>query len=133
MEPVEAIEFMTEKHFRNRHPECGELLGLLFTYYELIAEQHRREKERNHEDGVSKSGGGSTAEKRLEVDSSREGGGSLSHLVSEILWQYVMMPEVKIPQVKIPERLVKAEADKMVKAALADEMELKDHRSRPHR
>jgi hypothetical protein len=62
-----------------------------------------------------------------------EKGGSLSHLVSEILWQYVMMPEVKIPVAKIPERMAKAEADKMLKAALADEVELKDHPNRTPR
>jgi hypothetical protein len=58
-----------------------------------------------------------------------ERGGSLSHLVSEILWQYVMMPEVKIPVAKIPERMAEKTADKMMKAALADEMELKDHQT----
>jgi hypothetical protein len=59
-----------------------------------------------------------------------ERGGSLSHLVSEILWQYVMMPEVKIPQVKIPERMAKKTANEALNKALtADEQELKDHRN----
>ncbi|MCI1642990.1 MAG: hypothetical protein LKI21_00315 [Bifidobacterium crudilactis] len=79
MEPVEAIEFMTEHHFRNRHPEAGEHLGLLFTYYELVVEQHIREKkEKKNANGVSESGGGSAAEKGFEVDSGRERGQSES-------------------------------------------------------
>ena len=53
-----------------------------------------------------------------------ETGTTLSHLVSEILWQYVNMPEVKVPQVKIPERMAKATADKVLNRALkADEAE----------
>jgi hypothetical protein len=55
--------------------------------------------------------------KKLRLLTAEEGT-TLSHLVSEILWQYMNMPTVKIPQVKIPERMAKAEADKVLNRAL---------------
>jgi hypothetical protein len=55
--------------------------------------------------------------KKLRLLTAEEGT-TLSHLVSEILWQYMNMPEVEIPQVKIPERMAKAEADKVLNRAL---------------
>ena len=76
LEPVEAITWMTEHHYENRHPECGKYLGLLFTYYEICVEQNIREKnkkEKNHEDAVSKSRGGSGSKEKVEVANSRDG------------------------------------------------------------
>lgn len=80
LEPVEAITWMTEHHYTNRHPEVGEPLGLLFTYYELIVEQNIRS--RNHEEktehGVSKSRSGSGTQKKVEAVDGRNGNHSKS-------------------------------------------------------
>lgn len=75
MEPVAAIEYMAANHYENRHPECGEHLGQLFTYYEICVEQHIREK--NHEEktnhAISKSRGGSGSKEKVEVADRRDG------------------------------------------------------------
>jgi hypothetical protein len=55
-----------------------------------------------------------------------ETGTTLSHLVSEILWQYMNMPQVKMPQVKIPERMMQKQLNpQMQKALTADEAEMR--------
>jgi hypothetical protein len=50
---------------------------------------------------------------------------NVSHLVCEILYQYLMMPGAQVPAVKIPKRMAEKVADQAIQAAIqADEAEL---------
>lgn len=50
---------------------------------------------------------------------------NVSHLVCEILYQYLMMPGAQVPPVKIPKRMAEKVADQAIQAAIqADEQEL---------
>jgi hypothetical protein len=50
---------------------------------------------------------------------------NVSHLVCEILYQYLMMPGAQVPAVKIPTRLAEQKADEAIRRAMqADEQEL---------
>ena len=50
---------------------------------------------------------------------------NVSHLVCEILYQYLMMPGAQVPAVKIPKRMAEKVADQAIaKAIQADEQEL---------
>lgn len=40
----EALTYMHEHRFRNRHPSLGEHLGLVLTYYELVNKQEMEER-----------------------------------------------------------------------------------------
>lgn len=41
LEVADALEYMHEHGFRNRHPGIGSTAGMMMTYYELCDEQDR--------------------------------------------------------------------------------------------
>jgi hypothetical protein len=50
---------------------------------------------------------------------------NVSHLVCEILYQYLMMPGAQVPAVKIPKRMAEQKADDAIRMAMQqDEAEL---------
>lgn len=44
LDATEALTYMHEHHFRNRHPSIGEHFGLVLTYYELLDRQDMEER-----------------------------------------------------------------------------------------
>ena len=44
LEVADALEYMHQHGFRNRHPSVGEHFGLVMTYYELCNKQEMEER-----------------------------------------------------------------------------------------
>lgn len=44
LDATEALEYMQEHHFRNRHLSVGAHFGLVMTYYELCDKQEQGDK-----------------------------------------------------------------------------------------
>lgn len=49
LDATEALEYMQQHHFKNRHPSVGDHFGLVMTYYELLNKQEEKNNGREQE------------------------------------------------------------------------------------
>lgn len=79
LNPDEALTYMHEHHFKNRHPGIGDHFGLLMTYYDLVNKQDMEKnngKERRAKastDEIHQDRGAAEDPSAAEDDSGRHG------------------------------------------------------------
>lgn len=78
LDATEALEYMQEHHFRNRHPSIGDHFGLVMTYFELVNKQEeknngRQERAKALKDEVYQDCGAAEDTQAVEDDRGRDG------------------------------------------------------------